>query len=488
MPDPKPKDPAAVTAWTAGIVGPRGAAAIDHTKRGPVKYWLRRAHSFPTGYVDGLTVSALASCWNDTTDASIAAHQRIAADWLTTQDGKTTTTTTEEDHDMTQQGIRFDTAGPRRVIEHDPIPSAHEGRRTYRDDNDDAEETEAQAIARAVAAALSARKPAGIDAQAVRQIVAEEAGAAIDAATPHTLASVRQELAQAITQIETLPRAITVRLGDHQGRTLPKRHRHQLFDTALTITANNLPVALIGPAGSGKTTLAEHIAEALGLPFYMLGALTGTHELLGYLDAAGNYHGTPFRQAFEHGGVFLLDEVDGSDPAVPLAMNSAIANGWQPFPDAKAPVRRHADFRILAGANTYWTGADRVYVGRNQLDGATLDRFAMLDQGYDESLERQLAGLDLWTNYVQAVRRAVADQKVRHIVSMRASINGATMLRAGLAPATVSAAILWKGLSADTIRKIENALPHSIRTAVANYVPPKETPKPHAITTEAKAA
>jgi cobaltochelatase CobS len=41
---------------------------------------------------------------------------------------------------------------------------------------------------------------------------------------------------------------------------------------------------------------------------------------------------------------------------------------------------------IVATANTFGTGADRVYVGSLQIDGATLDRFAFLEWPYDEGL------------------------------------------------------------------------------------------------------
>ncbi|MBL7373522.1 hypothetical protein INQ23_29830, partial [Escherichia coli] len=64
-------------------------------------------------------------------------------------------------------------------------------------------------------------------------------------------------------------------------------------------------VWIAGPTGSGKTHAAEQAAHALGVEFYFNGALSMTHELLGFVDAAGTYHTTPFRQAYENGGLYL---------------------------------------------------------------------------------------------------------------------------------------------------------------------------------------
>lgn len=111
-------------------------------------------------------------------------------------------------------------------------------------------------------------------------------------------------------------------------------------------------------------------------------------------------------------------------------------------------MARHADLIAVAAGNTYGRGTDRHYVGRNQLDAATLDRFHTFAIDYDESLERLLAGNDEWVAYVQAVRRAAAQEQIRHIVSPRASIVGSRLLAAGLSRAAVEESCLWKGLDA----------------------------------------
>lgn len=220
---------------------------------------------------------------------------------------------------------------------------------------------------------------------------------------------------------------------------------HCLPDVLIAVTAGVSPF-LVGPAGSGKTTLAEQIAKALGRKFYMEARVTSEYKLIGFVDANGHTVRTQFREAFEHGGIFLFDEVDASDADALTAFNAALANGIGTFPDGM--VRAHKDFVAIAAGNTFGRGADRQYVGRNQLDAATLDRFTVLEIDYDEQLELTLAGNAEWTKWVQRVRKAVEAEKVRHVVSPRASISGAKLLAAGMERGKVAEATVWKGLDA----------------------------------------
>jgi hypothetical protein len=250
-------------------------------------------------------------------------------------------------------------------------------------------------------------------------------------------------------------------------------HKFPLLAAAVAARVNTM---LVGPAGSGKTTAAAQVAKALGLPFYGTGAINTEYKLSGFIDAQGRVISTAFRKAFEHGGVFLFDEIDGSLPGALLAFNSALANDWYDFPDAN--IKRHDDFRVIAGANTFGTGADRQYVGRNQLDAASLDRYAVLEWGYDEALEAAMIGADApkgapvprsieplpaervqavafqWVERVRKVRSAVNELKVRHVVSPRATVNGSRLLAAGFTWAEAEDAVIWKGLDADTRGKV----------------------------------
>jgi hypothetical protein len=254
---------------------------------------------------------------------------------------------------------------------------------------------------------------------------------------------------------------------------------HREFPKLLAAVSQRVNVMMVGPAGSGKTTAAQKVAKALGLPFYFTGAINSEYKLTGFIDAQGRIVSTAFRKAFVEGGVFLFDEMDGSLPAATLAFNAATANRVYDFPDGS--FEAHPNFIALAACNTYGNGASRQYVGRNQLDAATLDRYATLDWNYDEALEAAIMGLprpggapvpkDIaplkadrlndvvrdWVQRVQRVRKAIDKLKVRHVVSPRASQIGSKLLAAGWTWDDVEASVIWKGLEPDTINKVKEA-------------------------------
>jgi len=266
------------------------------------------------------------------------------------------------------------------------------------------------------------------------------------------------------------PLELIVKLGKSEPQYLGKQHVQ--LPTLLQILATKLNVYLVGPAGAGKTYAAIQCAKALKVEFYFTGAVASEFKLTGFIDAQGRIVSTEFRKAFENGGLFLFDEIDASYPQAVLAFNAALANDYMDFPDKR--VERHKNFYCIAAANTYGQGADRQYVGRNQLDAASLDRFVFLDWNYDENLERELAGNQDWSDYVQKIRRCIEVLKIRHVVSPRASIHGAKLLANGVSRETVEQTILWKGLDNAAIKKIlENIAPKKIQTSKEGNFTPK---------------
>lgn len=231
---------------------------------------------------------------------------------------------------------------------------------------------------------------------------------------------------------------------------------HKRTPLILNALQAGVNVYLHGPAGSGKTTVARKCAEAFGLEFRFAAKVESEYQLMGFKDAKGETVRTQFREAYEHGGVFLFDEMDASSPSAVVALNAALANGVCPFPDAI--VTRHAEFYCIGAGNTKLTGANRQYAGRNQLDAASIDRFAFIEFGYDDELETALATDHAWCKYVQSVRQAVADRGLNHLVTPRATYDGCKLLAAGLDRETVKNMVVFKGLDADTVRQIEQAL------------------------------
>jgi energy-coupling factor transporter ATP-binding protein EcfA2 len=197
---------------------------------------------------------------------------------------------------------------------------------------------------------------------------------------------------------------------------------------------------LVGPAGSGKTTLCKQFALALSLAFAGVSCSSGMSEsqLTGRLlqklsSGEGLFQSTEFVRLYETSGVFLLDEVDGADANVLLVANSATANGHLPLPNrTEAPeAARHADSVIVCAANTYGTGADRQYVGRNQLDAAFLDRFvgSTVEIEYDRDLEASLVGDANICARVWKIREKVAELKLRRIVGTRFLLSTTRLVR-----------------------------------------------------------
>jgi len=306
----------------------------------------------------------------------------------------------------------------------------------------------------------NAAKPAStggeIDVDALAQRTAD---LTFDKVADHFTATVIPSVERAMpdlvrTELSKLTKVAEIKVGKAPPVKLANSHR--MLPIVLQAAMAGASPFLVGPAGSGKTTLAQQCAEATGLKFYSASRVTSEFKLLGFVDAHGATVRTPFREAYEYGGWFLFDEVDASDPDAMTAFNAGLSNGFVDFPDGLVKV--HKDFHAIAAGNTYGRGADRQYVGRNQLDAATLDRFQVFEVDYDEQLEDELAGNLDWSRYVQAIRRQIELQQVRHIASPRASIIGARMLAAGMDRDVVANATIWKGLDASVRRRLELAI------------------------------
>jgi MoxR-like ATPase len=232
---------------------------------------------------------------------------------------------------------------------------------------------------------------------------------------------------------------------------------HKMFYMTLQAVRANVPVYLAGPAGSGKTTLAKQVAGALALSCNIMSfcAQTSKSDLLGFIDATGHYQSSSFRHTFENGGLFLFDEIDAANPNILTLLNSAIANRECTFPDRpEKPVTASPNFRVIAAANTLGRGGRGDYTGRLQLDAATLDRFAVIECEYDESLERIISGNAQWARRVQSIRAAVAVAGERLLISPRASINGARLLAAGMKQDDVEELVIWRGVNRDVRDRI----------------------------------
>jgi cobaltochelatase CobS len=216
----------------------------------------------------------------------------------------------------------------------------------------------------------------------------------------HVAGSVNEDRVRAIVE-EALsgvkPREVIVQGPVHAVRIAERTNK--VFDRVVKLAAKNRNIMLVGPAGCGKTTLAQQIAKALNRKFGMIQGSAGASEaqLIGRLlpsnGGAFEYRSSPFVDLYEGGeAVFLLDEFDAFDANMLLTANAATANGFFTIDirHGNTTVTRGENVTIIATANTFGTGADPVYSGRNQLDGATLDRFKIIEMDYDRDLEMEI--------------------------------------------------------------------------------------------------
>ena len=225
-------------------------------------------------------------------------------------------------------------------------------------------------------------------------------------------------------------------------------NRHKVFESVKKDVNLNIPAMLVGPAGSGKSTLLYQIAKKLDLQYYPMSVngQTAEYHIIGYKNANGDYVRTDFRNAYEYGGLFSFEEIDAGNPNVLTVINNALSQDFYLFPDKI--VQKHEQFRLCASANTYGYGATRQYVGRNPLDAATLDRFAVTSVDYDEDMEIQIGPVKEWTLLVQALRSVVSgwDNRVPPIViSTRAVVLGGRDVESGTNLNDVLNKFVWRG-------------------------------------------
>lgn len=278
---------------------------------------------------------------------------------------------------------------------------------------------------------------------------------------PEQLAEIEKRLAALESRP---PTTITFAQGEW---TSPKieNARPELVQIVRRVRAGFNNVWIAGPAGSGKTTLAHSLADALGLSFgfQSFNATSSTGDLIGTPTADGRWIESAFIQCYENGGVYLLDELDAASGEIVLAINAALANGHLSIPRhpdaARRMITRHKDCVIVAAGNTWGTGPDAQYVGRSQLDAATLDRFAgaRFTIGYDAALEERMLPDARLLEMIRRMRKLCEENRIRRIVGTRSVVAAAKMHSAGFTPREIYDA-LTEGWTAQDLAKMAGVL------------------------------
>ena len=267
------------------------------------------------------------------------------------------------------------------------------------------------------------------------------------------IADVAASTSRIITvNIPTLPEPVTIE-GAH--RDLPK---------LVARLHAGMYVMLIGPAGTGKSYMAHDAAKALGVPCYDLSVTVQTQEwkVAGAHSAVTFIRGT-IREAYENGGVLLIDEFDNGSPNFLAGLNLLLSSDTYTFADGET-VQRHPQFYVVGTANTIGEGGTAQYRARQALDAATLDRFTFMFVDIDPAIEEAMAAqyLDDLTvradllRLVRVSRQNGTDNNLRVVITPRATLDGAKMLALGEPMENVIRDRIIRGCSPDIAEKILN--------------------------------
>lgn len=200
-------------------------------------------------------------------------------------------------------------------------------------------------------------------------------------------------------------------------------------DTLENLYTDKISFYLWGSAGTGKTEKVLKIAEKHNqiVKTMSVTPLSTKGEFYGFMSVDGKrYISTPFREAYEQGHTFLLDEMDNISQNLAVSLNQSLSQNVLTFPDKT--IQKHENFRFLGTGNTNGMGGNSNFSGRQKLDFSFKDRFIPIEWKFNPSLELELSQNRNWTLLVQEIRQAIENFNIPIQCTMRASIVGSKIL------------------------------------------------------------
>lgn len=297
------------------------------------------------------------------------------------------------------------------------------------------------------------------------ELIAGQVAAISDLAISKALEQSRESFTAFVMDIQQQANALyaghpTLHVKINEMPSTPLKLRASKKLPRLVVNAKlGLYTLLVGPAGCGKTTMANQVAESLGVSFGAVCLTAGASEtwLFGRQTPNGFVEG-PFSKAYREGGVFLADEMDAADANLLLSINTALSHDEMLNPMSGETIKKHKDFVFIGAANTNGKGSTHTYTGRSRLDAATLDRMIIVEVGYDEHLENDLCTDSKMRQFLRELRSALTKEGYDEFVSTRAFISSQRQLHAGVDREDIMESLIanWGDGARDTAKRIYN--------------------------------
>lgn len=189
-------------------------------------------------------------------------------------------------------------------------------------------------------------------------------------------------------------------------------------------------VNMVGPTGSGKSTLVEQVCAHLGRPFFRFNGRGDmeTSSLFGMMvvqDGATVWKDGTFTEAVKKGAVVLFDEYTATPPEINLALQWLREHGGKllltdmPGEMSERLIIPHAEFRLVCADNTRGLGdnGDR-FAGTNIQNSASLNRF---DITIEHNYMPQKKEAEIITNKYSGITPKAAEYMVKLASLIRTS-------------------------------------------------------------------
>lgn len=320
------------------------------------------------------------------------------------------------------------------------------------------------ALGRMLAEAIEPYIQAKVDRDDVQAIVDEALAGKPQGLTADEVRTIAEAAAERVA-----PRVSIVEVRQPERDAVRIEGAHKDFARILqTVQAgrvnNRFSVWLYGDPGSGKSTIWEHVAEALSLPFYPLSLtdMTPASRVEGYGTADGRHVPTDVYKAYTEGGVLNISEIGNANGSLLTSLNSAIANGHGSFPIV-GKVKRHPDFVLGVDDNTPGLGPTQAFPTRRKQDMAFRDRFVFLKVDYDLDLEQRLAlaanpDCSAWIAKARELRQWCRENTPGIFVTPRSVVDGAALLGIGYTTREAAEASIFRGAEADIVNRASQAV------------------------------